>query len=77
MVKPDVMRCQHCAFDIAVQFAGDILKGRRVPDHLIGDACQARDERGDVDARIDQRLPAIGFYSVFKTDESNLGNAIV
>ena len=56
---------------------GCFCRRRRILYHLIADASQARDERRNGYARIDQRFPALAFHSFLVTDKRNLDNAVM
>ena len=57
VVEAHVVRNEYAPLEPLAQLSGDALERRRVEQHFVVDAGQCGDARGDVHARIDERLP--------------------
>jgi len=76
IIKPGIVGNKDRIADLLPEPFGDILKGRRIRHHRIGNAGKLLDKRRDRLLRIHQRLPVLHHLPVLPETQPDLGNPV-
>jgi len=77
VVEARVVRDQHAPGEPRAELHGERTEPRRARDHVVGDAGERLDRRGDGGLRVDQRGPLTGDLAAVHLDHGDLGDAVV